>query len=121
MIRESIFSRVRLAGAVAADDAEDLAGLDLEGDVVDGADRVGGVAVAAGGAEAVEVAEVAHRGRQRGGQGADEGVVAPLGLADAVDLGQVLDDDGGLGHGSSAGGRVAGQATSAKYCSMRRK
>ncbi|OQA42175.1 MAG: hypothetical protein BWY52_02294 [Chloroflexi bacterium ADurb.Bin325] len=82
--REDLEQR-RLARAVAADDAHHLAAPDLEGDILERPELVGG----GGGMPAAEYAA----------QRIAQGVVALLERADAVELGEVFDPDGDVGHG----------------------
>jgi hypothetical protein len=87
------FEEGGLAGAVAADDAHDFTGLDVEGDVLEGPEVFGGGGGFAAGAEAAE-----GRGGEVG-EGIAEGFVLAVGVAlvgDAVFLAEVVDADGGL-------------------------
>ena len=87
-----------LAGAVAADDADDLAALDLEGDVAQGPDGV--LAVGRLGGGKVGTWEGWQAETLEGGcEGVAQGVVALLRAADAVELAQVFDADGDVTHG----------------------
>ena len=110
-MRLRILSRVALARPVAADDADDFAAFDFEGDVAEGPDDIvaslgmGTVDTSQSRSSVVnldksaQAAEVADGAGDEVGQGAGEGVVDFFFEADAVAFGEVLDFDGYIRHG----------------------
>ena len=89
----------RLAGAVVPDDSYHLARSDVEGDVPQRPDHVVGLVAIIEARQPLQPSQVAQRGAHPAEQGTAHRVGTLLLGADAVDLGQALDANGGrVGH-----------------------